>query len=81
MSSKDTYNRIDAANSENPCNNCQRADAHTERCHAECMDYFMWDILQKSKREKKRRENDREMDYRSYKRDILPVLRRKSRRK
>lgn len=82
MSSRVIYSATDrGAIDDNPCRYCTAEDGRTENCHAECWEYFFWELRQENRREESWHESEAQMDYIGYKRDILPEYHRKNRRK
>ena len=76
---KNTYSATD--HDENPCHYCTAADGRDENCHAECFDYFLWEIVQEERRKERQRAAEERENYIDYINNILTEYRRKNRRK
>ena len=79
MLSRDIYSSTD--HDESPCYYCTAADGRSEDCHAECFDYFLWEIVQEEHRKERQRAAEERENYIGYVNNILPEYRRKNRRK
>lgn len=79
MLSRDIYSATD--HDESPCHYCTAADGRSEDCHAECFDYFLWEIVQEERRKERQRAAEERENYIDYLNNILDGNRRKNRRK
>lgn len=61
-----------------PCKGCEN---HTAECHAVCMAYFVWKILDMGYSEKERQERNKYRECDSFRIDQYQKVKKESRRK
>ena len=81
MPSGRTLITVGESTKENPCRYCTPAQGRAWDCHAECFDYFLWEIVQEERRKERQRAAEERENYIGYLNNILAGSRRKNRRK